>query len=32
VKVAFPAAERYVHTLAGLAMAASGLAVRFLDL
>ncbi len=32
VKVAFPAAERYVHTLAGLAIVASGLAVRLLGL
>jgi nickel/cobalt transporter (NicO) family protein len=32
VKVALPRAERHVHTFAGLAMAASGIVVRLLDL
>jgi nickel/cobalt transporter (NicO) family protein len=32
VRVAFPGAERHVHALAGLAMAASGIAVRLLGL
>jgi hypothetical protein len=32
VRVAFSGGERYVHAFAGLAMAASGLAVRLLDL